>query len=74
MPKYRVLLQVIEANVHEVVIESDGDLTKPDLEEMAMDAFFGRDLPEGKRATLRFNVDGENLEGPDVMQVEEAKE
>ena len=74
MPKYRVLLQTIEVNTYEVVVESDREPISSDLADLALDAFFGRDLPEGKRATLWFNVDGETLEGPDVVEAEEVKE
>ena len=74
MPKYRVLLQALESNVHEVIIESDEELVKTELEEMAMDAFYARDLPPNKKAAVRFNVDGETLEGPEVIKMEEVKE
>ncbi len=74
MPKYRMLLQAVEANVHEVVITSDEALTKAALEDLAVDAFFGRDLPEGVREKTRFNIDGEIIEGPEVYLVEEVKE
>jgi len=71
MPKYRVLLQTLEVNVHEVIIESDEDLAKTELEDMALDAFFDKDLPEGKKATVLFSDDGETVEGPEVVGVNE---
>ena len=70
MPKYKVQVQAIEHNVHEVTLEADAPLPKDEVEQIALAALFTADEPPaGVHREVRFNVDGETVEA-DVLGVE----